>query len=443
MSQDSPKVKKKRSRRKWWIGGFIALLVIGLIVFWRSQQQPAAITTDAPGTSTAVVMRGDLTVHVYASGTVQANRTVDIRCQAGGEVTNLPYDLGETVKQGAIVLQVDPESEQRDYVIAQRTLEQSQLNANSAQLNLEAAQQNLDNNRRTYQSNLISDQAQVDNDQVNLQRDDTLLRENLASQQAYDDDKTTLIKDQQALQQAQVQIDQLKTQELQIQLQKLNVQLAQVQVESDQEAAAQAKLNLSYTTVIAPIAGIVSEVLVQPGQVISSALTNVGGGTDVMTLVDLSHVFVLATVNESDINKVHAGQNVQITAAGAPGKVFNGVVQLIGPVGTADAKTSVIEFQVKIEVVDPNKALLLPGMTANLDIQSDQLKNVLYVPLQAVRVQHGQYLVDIVDPEGNTTVTNVTVGDSNDQNWQIISGLKEGQKVVVHENDLSSVWHNL
>ena len=177
------------------------------------------------------------------------------------------------------------------------------------------------------------------NDQLNVQRDATLLKENLAAQQTYDTDYTTLVRDQQAEQLAKVQIAQLKQQALQVKLQNLNVAMDNVAVQKAQANLDQANTNLGYCKVKAPFTGYVANVDVQQGQVIASATNNVGGGTTVMALVDTSHIYINTTVNESDINHVKIGDKVQITAAGAPGVVFPGRVALIAPESIQDQNT--------------------------------------------------------------------------------------------------------
>ncbi len=84
--------------------------------------------------------------------------------------------------------------------------------------------------------------------------------------------------------------------------------------------------------------------------------------------------------------------------------------------------------------------MLKPGMTANVDIFADKLPDVLYIPLQAVVIQNGQDTVTVVDSNGKQQVKNVTLGERNDLDWQVLQGLKPGQKVVIHIGNVSSMW---
>ncbi len=434
--------------------GVIAVVVIGAVAY---QHYHATGAPAAQNMQTAVVQKGTLTVHVYATGNVLANRTVDIKCQAGGEITSLPLSasnpdeqiqIGDLVKKGQVILTVDPTLELQAVNIANQDLEQAKLTLNTAELSFQIAEQNLITTRQTDEANLLSAEAQVKNDKLNVQRDATLLKENLAAQQTYDTDYTTLVRDQQAQRLAEVQIMQLKQQALQVKLQKLNVELDKVAVQKAQASLDQANTNLGYCKVTAPFTGYVANVDVQQGQVIASATNNVGGGTTVMTLVDTSHIYINTTVNESDINHVKIGDKVQITAAGAPGVIFPGRVALIAPESIQDQNTSstsgstsnIVTFQAKIEVVGAQKQLLKPGMTANVDIFADKLPNVIYIPLQAVVIQNNEDTVTVVQPDGKQIFKPVTLGQRNDLDWQVLHGLKPGQKVLIHLGVSSSMW---
>ncbi|MDA8377729.1 MAG: efflux RND transporter periplasmic adaptor subunit [Planctomycetia bacterium] len=439
----------------WIITGIIAVVVLGGAVAYHHYQ--AAGAAAAPKVHTAVVIKGTLAVHVYATGNVQANRTVDIKCQAGGKITSLPLDnenskdqiqIGDLVKKGQVILTVDPTLELQAVTIAQQDLNQAKLTLDTAELSYEISRRNLITSRQTDEANLLSAEAQVKNDQLNVQRDLTLLKENIAAQQTYDADYTMLVRDQQSARLAEIQIEQLKQQALQVKLQKLNTQLDQVAIQKAQASLAQARTNLRYCKVKAPFTGYVANVDVQQGQIIASATNNVGGGTTVMALVDTSHIYVNATINESDINHVKIGEKVQITAAGAPGVVFPGRVVLIAPEsiqdqtsgGTNPSTSNIVTFQAKIEVLGKRKQLLKPGMTANVDIFADKLPNVLYIPLQAVVIQNDEDTVTVVMPDGKQISKPVTLGERNDLDWQVLHGLKSGQKVVLHLGNVSSMW---
>jgi HlyD family secretion protein len=174
------------------------------------------------------------------------------------------------------------------------------------------------------------------------------------------------------------------------------------------------------------------------GTIISSAISNVGGGTSVMTVSDMSHIFVLASVDESDIGGVARGQDVDITADAFPSKHFSGKVVRIATQGVN--VSNVVTFEVKIEVTSDNKSLLKPQMTANAQIIESSKHNVVAVPMTAViRKQHKTF-VTVVKPDGSNEDREVQLGISDGDNQEITTGLTGGEQILVHKTDSNSAW---
>src|SRR5205085_2249933 len=135
------------------------------------------------------------------------------------------------------------------------------------------------------------------------------------------------------LQTANVMVEEVKTQELALEVKRQDVALARAQVSSDEISLANMRQQLAYTTVNAPIDGVISALNIQIGTIISSGITNVGGGTTILTVSDLSHVFVLAAVDESEIGKVKLEQPVNVTVDAYQGRKFHGQVVRIATKG--------------------------------------------------------------------------------------------------------------
>ena len=144
-----------------------------------------------------------------------------------------------------------------------------------------------------------------------------------------------------------------------LELKRQDVRLSMAQIETDKIDFSLAEQRLKDTKVFSPINGVVSERNVQSGQIISSGISNVGGGTLVMVLSDLTRLFILASVDESDIGKVKLGQKVVITADSFPGKRFFGKIERIATKGVNIS--NVVTFEVKIEVQGTDKQLLKTG----------------------------------------------------------------------------------
>lgn len=171
--------------------------------------------------------------------------------------------------------------------------------------------------------------------------------------------ETTAIQAEQEIESARAELASLKATEKQLVAQHEDINLNKAQIVSDEVVLELQKQYLSETKVVSPIDGIVSARDIQVGQIISSGISNVGGGDDDSgTILDLSRVFILASVDESQIGSVALGQATEITADAFPGVKFAGAVVRIATKGVD--VSNVITFEVKVEVTSENKSMLNP-----------------------------------------------------------------------------------
>ena len=424
-------------KRKWIIFSLI-LVVAGGGIFLRFKQK-AAEKSNAPLIEKARIERGSLRLTVNSTGRVISNLDVDIKCKASGEVVKLPYEVSDSVRKGDLLVELDPVDEFRGLKKAETNLSASQGKLAIAHQNLEIAQQNLATEIKRAQAGLQSAEAQAKDSRVKADRMKQLLEKELGSQEEYDSAETNAIQAAAELKRAQIKIEELKTQEAALELKRLEVKLAEAQVESDTIALSEAEDRLKDTKVVAPMNGVVTVRNVQVGQIISSGISNVGGGTTVLTLSDLAHIFVLAAVDESDIGQVQLGQTVIITADAFPGKTFQGQVVQINTRGTNIS--NVVTFEVKIEVNDEKKVLLKPEMTANVEILAAEKQGVLVAPVEAVTRKGGKFLAKIVKTDGTTEEREVVTGISDSVKTEIVSGLSEGEEAVLQQGAAESRWN--
>jgi len=195
---------------------------------------------------------------------------------------------------------------------------------------------------------------------------------------------------------------------------------------------------LKDTKVLAPIDGVVTQRPVSIGQIISSGISNVGGGTSILTISDLSRVFALGSVDESDIGRVALDQEVDVTADAYANRRFKGKVVRIAARGTN--VSNVVTFEVKIEVLDQKKNLLKPEMTTNLEIIAARRNDVLTVPNEAVTRKQGKRIVNVLLPDGKTEERVVEAGINDGTKVEIVSGLEIGDKVVLQKAQAESRW---
>ena len=423
-------------KKKIIIPAAVVLAVVLAVVAWSSLGGKKADPAEAQPT-TAPVKRGDVRLAVACTGRVVANLDVDIKCKASGEIIRLPFDVSDEVKKGDLLLELDPVDEQRVLNLAKVDAEASQARLVIAQQNLTIAESDLATATRRAQAGLESAQAQATDARTKSDRMKQLLAQELVSQEEADTTSTSAIQAAADLVAAQVAMDELKTQEQGLELKRQDIVLAQTQVDSDKVALEQAQDRLADTKVVSPIDGILATRNVQIGQIIASGVSNVGGGTTVLTLSDLSHMFVLASVDESDIGKVAVGQETVITADAFPGRTFTGKVVRIATRGVSES--NVVTFEVKIEVTAERHPLLKPEMTTNVEIVSAEQFGVLTVPSDAVIRKDRKRMATVVK-NGQKEEREVETGITDGVNTEIVSGLAEGETVLVQKGGGDSRW---
>lgn len=425
---------------------------------WRAWSKP--VDAAAVATTAVAVERGTIQRSVAATGRVVSNLDVDIKCKASGVVVKLPFDISDQVKKGDLVVELDPVDEQRAVSRSAAELDASQARLEQSRHALAIAEATLATTTARNRANLAAAEFRARDARTKAERMVELLKKQLVSQEDAD---TAATSDQQAdadLATARVAVDELKTLELSLEVKRQDIRLAEASVTTNQIALDNARQRLKETTVLAPMDGVVAARNVQIGTIISSGITNVGGGTAALTLSDLSRLFVLASVDESDIGQVALGQAVRITADAFPGRSFTGVVMRIATRGVN--ASNVVTFEVKIEVTGEGKASLKPEMTANVEVVVERKENVLTVPAEALtrtrdkepepgvkeggrekgkgRDKKGGWTVQVAAADGTGSERAVKIGMTDGMRTEITEGLQEGDQVLVRKNEPASQW---
>lgn len=430
-----------------WRKVTISIVIAGVIIaagaagtrWWRSSD--IALEAALTPTSTTKVTRGHITQTVDPTGRVVSNLDVEIKCRASGEIRRLPFDVSDHVKKGDLLLELDPVDQERLVQQSEAALAASKARLAQAEATLAVAEKNLEADKDKAAAALQAAEARAADASAKAKREEQLLEKKFSSPEGLETAQTTAVEAAQDVKTARAQIESLKAQELDLETKRQQINLSKAEVESDTIALSLAQLQLKYTSVYAPIDGVVSSRPVQIGQIISSGISNVGGGTTVMTLSDLSRIFVLASVDEADIGFVKLGQTADITADSYPGKHFKGVVDRIAAVGVN--VQNVVTFEVRIEVLDDDKTLLKPEMTTNVHIIVADKTDVLMVPIGAILRAKGETFVTLANPDGTPGMeVPVTVGISDNRDIEIAEGLKAGDTVVVQSLAADSRWRN-
>jgi multidrug resistance efflux pump len=421
----------------------IAGVAVGGTVYWQRTHAVAVVDPTIAGTTT--VEKGPIVQSVISTGLVSSNLDVQIKVRASGEILQLgpadrtkQFDVSDQVKKGDLLIQIDTVDEQRAVDEAQAQVDISKAKLAQAQENLVVAQQQLDQATSTANANLQSAQAALLDNQKKAARRKEMWDQKLGTEEDYDTATDAAAQSQAAVDNAKVAIAQLETQKYQLQIKAEDVKLAQAQLDADNVALKEADQQLSYCTVNAPIDGVVTTLSIQKGTIISSA-TSVVGGSAALVLSDLSHLYILADVDESEIGSVRVGQDVDIKADAYPGVKFTGTVVRIAAQGVNTS--NVVTFEVKIEVTSKNKSLLKPQMTGDVNIIQSRKDEVLLVPISAVTRKDRKEIVTVQHADGTTEDRTVKIGLTDGTNDEVIDGLNEGETVVMHKGPGDSRWN--
>ena len=173
---------------------------------------------------------------------------------------------------------------------------------------------------------------------------------------------------------------------------------------------------------------LVSQYLVEEGQIIASGISNVNGGTALATIADMSRMFIIADIDETDIGSVKMGHEVTITADAFPDKKFKGRVKRIAPQGLVE--NSITIFKVKIEVLGKGRKILKPMMSANIDIVTDHVEKSIFTTRAGIREGEDRKFAMILKDDKPEKVY-VETGIRNPIHVQILSGLQPGDQVIL------------
>lgn len=401
-----------------------------------------AKSTSAAGASasskTIQAKRGYISRRVECTGQVASNLDVEIKCKASGEVIALPYDVSDPVKKGELLVELSPVDEARNVKQSNVNLSSSKAKLRQAQKNLWKAEQELIIDTDRANAGLRTAQANNADAQAKAERMKLLLQEKHVSEEDSESAQTSAVRASSDLETAKAALEDIRVQGEAMELKRVDVALAESQVESDEIQLEMAQQRLMDTKVFAPMDGVVASRDIQVGQIISSPTSNVGGGTTLMVLSDLSRIFVIASVDESDIGEVKVGQPAAVTADAFPDLEFRGEVVRIATEGKS--VSNVVTFDVKIEVLSKDKDRLKPGMTANVEIIASESENALLIPSEAVEGVGGKKFV-LVPVQGQKPESRaVETGINDGVQTEVLSGLADGESVVVSKGQIKSNW---
>ena len=397
----------KKSRKLWiWLGSIGVLLVLVLGIAAARLVKGSKIDPN----KLVKVQRGDVARSVVATGKIQPITKVEVKSKASGIVEKLFVDINYRVKKGQPLAELD-QQEIRAQVEAQRA-------------QLAAAEANV----ATYEANIEQDKVNASAPDLpmykaTLERNQQMAKDGIVSRQALDDANRDYL----------AALTKRDSSKAQIGVDTAKLKQAKAQVQQSQASLKQLEEQLSYTTIVAPMDGVILSRDVEIGDAVSSILVLGSTATLVMTEGDVNQVYVQGKVDEADIAHVYMNQPARIKVESFRDRVFNGKVTKIAPLGVE--KDNVTTFEVRVSI-DNSAGELKANMTANAEIMLDEHKGVLMVPENAVSYDaQKNAFVQVPDKsqkEGSRKVA-VAIGLSNGSTTEIVKGLKEGDQVVLQQ----------
>ena len=404
LTNSNGKAAKKRRRRI--IMGCLSLLILigggyGVFAALRPNHEidPSKL---------AAVERGDLAKVVVATGKIQPLSKVEVKSKASGIVKKLYVDYGDQVRQGEILAELDKV--------------QLEASVRASQANYQAAQAARDSSVASLErSKVDAEGPDVPFLKLNMGRAEQMYKDGVMSKSLVEDAEKNY----------QMALNKQVSAQRNLIVAKAEIAKAEAQVAQAKAALENAEEDLRNSTIVSPIDGLVLSRDVNVGDAVSSILVLGSQATLLLTLGDISEVYVQGKVDEADIGKVYLNQPARIVVEAFKDKKFTGKVTKISPLGKE--KDNVTTFEVRVSISNPTGELKA-NMSANAEVVLEEKKDVLMVEEAALIYDKDRNASveepDAKAPNGRKKVT-VKLGISNGVKTEVISGLNEKQQVVL------------
>ena len=343
---------------------------------------------------TESVTRGNVEKTVVASGSVESVNEVDVGAQASGKITKLYVKLGQEIKKGEMIADIDS------------TTQINTLNTKKAAL-------------VSYQAQLKAKRTAYDVALSSYNRLSKLYTQKATSLDSLNTAKSTLDN-------AKAEMEAIEA----------NIKQAEIEVNT-------AETNVGYTKITAPMDGTVVSVPVSEGQTVNANQTT----PTIVTIADLSKMKIKPEISEGDITKVKAGQEVSFTILSDNQTVYHSVIDSVDPANTttsdssstssstsssSSSTTSAIYYYANVLIDNPDRTLRI-GMTTENNIKIANAKDVLLVSNMAIQKRDGKSFVNVLNDKNQSEPREVKTGVQNDFHTEIKSGVNEGEKVIVSQ----------
>jgi HlyD family secretion protein len=394
-----------KKRRRWMAGGGAIVALVGCGFGIAAALRP---NHQIDPSKLATVERGDLARSVVATGKIEPLAKVEVKSKASGIVEKIFADYGDRVKQGQVLVELDKE--------------QLRAQVAEARANLQAAEAAVQSAQATFERNEVDAQGpDLPFLKATVERNRKLASEALVSTAGLEDSEKAY----------QLALNKQLSAQRNVAVSRAEVSRAKAQVAQMQAALDNAEQDLRNSTIVSPMDGLLLSRDVEVGDAVSSILILGSQATNIMTLGDVSEVYVKGKVDEADISKVYLGQLARISVESLKDKKFMGKVTKISPLGVE--KDNVTTFEVRVSIQNPTGELKA-NMSANAEIILEEKQKILMVPEAAVIYDKDRHtFLETPDPGSKTGRRKISakLGISNGVKTELLEGLKEGQQVIL------------
>lgn len=357
-------------------------MVITVVYWWQKQPQKLEYLTH-------IVAYNNIEETVIAGGQVYAEELIEVGAQATGRVDKLYVSLGQKVKKGDLIANIDATQQNNALKDEEANYQMLQAQYDIKKIQLKQTQAEFDKQKQAFDADLLS--------------------------------KIDYSKAKSALQTAQKE---MLVNESQLQQARLKI--------------ATAKTNLGYTRITAPIDGVVVSIVTKQGQTINAAQSS----PTIIKLAKLDTVQIKAKFSEADIPKLKVGMKAYFYILGLPTQKFEATLDALelAPISDGSTNSGAVYYYGLLSVPNPNHQLYI-GMNANVTVLIAQNPKALLIPITALGKQVGanEYEVQVIDDEKsktpNISTRTIKIGINNKINAEVLSGLQQGEKVIVSTSD--------
>jgi RND family efflux transporter MFP subunit len=320
---------------------------------------------EAPELATARVERGAIERIVVATGTIEPVKEVEVRPRIAGIIEHIHVSDGDDVTPGQLLLEIERELLTSQVAEAQAALDEARIHARYAAIDLRRAQE--------------------------------LRKSGAASEEKLDAARSLAERSRASVARAEAGLATLETKH-------------------------------SYASVTSPLAGRVLEVHVEEGSAVSS-VTSVTGGTLLLSLAATDTLHLEGLVDENEVARVRVGQPARIRTEAYGGRIFEGEVREIAPLG--ERIQNVTYFEVEIEISAADASILRPRMSGDAEIVAEVVDDAVLIPETALRYRGDQVYVEMPNGDGQPAERDIRIGIVDGARVQVLEGLEPGDEVVL------------